>query len=106
MQYERRYFFKARPHVPSTKNVLIVMAKLHVPLPPLFSLLYPPKVGNYEEAAVQLAACVNDDDFVSPKGHSKHAMWMRLCDLCADHPNEVAKSLKVKRAQRQQQNSN
>ena len=57
---------------------------------------HPPlKVGNYEEAAVQLAACVNDDDFVSPKGHSKHAMWMRLCDLCADHPNEVAKSLKV-----------
>lgn len=56
---------------------------------------YLEKVGNYEEAALQLAKCVNDDEFVSPKGNSKHHMWMRLCDLCAKYPNEVSRSLKV-----------
>lgn len=29
------------------------------------------------------------------KGHSKHEMWMRLCDLCAKHPEEVTGVLKV-----------
>eukprot|EP00613_Pedinella_sp_CCMP2098_P056321 CAMPEP_0171859454 /NCGR_PEP_ID=MMETSP0992-20121227/25903_1 /TAXON_ID=483369 /ORGANISM="non described non described, Strain CCMP2098" /LENGTH=307 /DNA_ID=CAMNT_0012481101 /DNA_START=19 /DNA_END=938 /DNA_ORIENTATION=- len=53
------------------------------------------KVGNAEEAAVQLAACVEDEDFISPLGHSNHQMWMRLCDLCAQHPLEVGRSLKV-----------
>lgn len=29
------------------------------------------------------------------QGHSKHEMWMRLCDLCAKHPEEVTGVLKV-----------
>lgn len=30
------------------------------------------------------------------QGHSKHEMWMRLCDLCAKHPEEVTGVLKVR----------
>eukprot|EP00614_Pseudopedinella_elastica_P031004 CAMPEP_0172631344 /NCGR_PEP_ID=MMETSP1068-20121228/178628_1 /TAXON_ID=35684 /ORGANISM="Pseudopedinella elastica, Strain CCMP716" /LENGTH=478 /DNA_ID=CAMNT_0013442457 /DNA_START=20 /DNA_END=1453 /DNA_ORIENTATION=- len=56
---------------------------------------YLAKVGNFEEGAAQLAECVNDDDFISPKGHSKHQLWMRLCDMCAKHPNEVSRRLNV-----------
>lgn len=48
-----------------------------------------------EEAAAQLAICVNDDAFLSPKGTTKHALWMRLCDMCAKHPQAVSKRLKV-----------
>jgi pre-mRNA-splicing factor SYF1 len=48
-----------------------------------------------EEAAFQLAMCVNDDAFLSPKGTTKHALWMRLCDMCAKHPQAVSKRLKV-----------
>eukprot|EP00903_Cladosiphon_okamuranus_P006058 g5973.t1 len=51
--------------------------------------------GQWEEAAKQLGICVNDEDFLSPHGHSKHEMWMRLCDLCAKHPEEVTGVLKV-----------
>ena len=31
----------------------------------------------------------------APQGHSKHEMWMRLCDMCAKHPEEIAGVLKV-----------
>ena len=48
-----------------------------------------------EEAAQQLAVCVNDDEFVSPQGHSKHQLWMRLCDMCSKYPKQVGGSLKV-----------
>jgi len=48
-----------------------------------------------EEAAAQLAICVNDDAFLSPKGTTKHALWMRLCDMCAKHPQAVSRRLKV-----------
>jgi hypothetical protein len=117
---------------------------------------YLESVGEVEEAAQQLAICVNDDAFVSKKGvcvwggacnayihtcmadgrvcglccwgnggasvfpiasvhapafhasvsspppprplctgTSKHALWMRLCDMCAKHPQAVSKRLKV-----------
>jgi pre-mRNA-splicing factor SYF1 len=48
-----------------------------------------------EEAAAQLAICVNDDAFLSPKATTKHALWMRLCDMCAKHPQAVSRRLKV-----------
>lgn len=51
--------------------------------------------GEMEEAAAQLAICVNDDAFLSPKGTTKHALWMRLCDMCAKHPQAVSRRLKV-----------
>ena len=52
-------------------------------------------IGQYEEAARQLAICVNDDHYISPSGQTKHQMWMRLCDLCATYPESVSNILKV-----------
>jgi pre-mRNA-splicing factor SYF1 len=52
-------------------------------------------VDMYEEAARQIAICVDDDHYISPSGQSKHHMWMQLCDICANHPLEVAKVLNV-----------
>ena len=51
--------------------------------------------GQYEEAARQLTLCVEDEHFVSPSGKSKHEIWMHLCNLCANHPEHVCRSLKV-----------
>jgi len=55
---------------------------------------YLESIGEIEEAASQLAICVNDDTFVGTKGTTKHKLWMRLCDMCATHPEQV-QSLKV-----------
>lgn len=52
-------------------------------------------IFQFEEAIRQLSFCVNDDHFVSPSGQNKHQMWMKLCDLCASHPNEASKSIQV-----------
>ncbi len=46
-------------------------------------------VMHYDEAVYQLAIIVNDDSFISRKKQSKHAMWMKLCDLCSKHPLAV-----------------
>ncbi|KAJ1450859.1 hypothetical protein M885DRAFT_621310 [Pelagophyceae sp. CCMP2097] len=51
--------------------------------------------GRFGEAASELATCVNDDDFLSPSGKSKHQLWMRLCDVCAAHPQLLPQSLNV-----------
>eukprot|EP00607_Mallomonas_marina_P000396 CAMPEP_0182435792 /NCGR_PEP_ID=MMETSP1167-20130531/77658_1 /TAXON_ID=2988 /ORGANISM="Mallomonas Sp, Strain CCMP3275" /LENGTH=772 /DNA_ID=CAMNT_0024627215 /DNA_START=266 /DNA_END=2584 /DNA_ORIENTATION=- len=56
---------------------------------------YLESISQYEEAARQLAICVNDDHYVSPSGATRHQMWMRLCELCASHPDEVSHSLHV-----------
>lgn len=56
---------------------------------------YLESIEQFEEAALQLAACVSDDHYVAPSGCTRHQMWMRLCDLCASHPEEVSTSLKV-----------
>mmetsp|Transcript_2417 Transcript_2417/g.3520 ORF Transcript_2417/g.3520 Transcript_2417/m.3520 type:complete len:886 (+) Transcript_2417:38-2695(+) len=53
---------------------------------------YLEEVEEWDEAANQLAICVNDDKFVSPQNNTKHQVWMRLCDICAKHPNEVGKN--------------
>jgi len=47
-----------------------------------------------DEAAVKLAAVVNNEDFVSKKGKSNHQLWHELCDLMSKNPDKV-KSLKV-----------
>lgn len=51
--------------------------------------------GDHGRAASELAACLNDADFVSPSGKSKHQLWMRLCDLCAAHPEDLPSLLDV-----------
>ena len=52
-------------------------------------------VEQFEEAARQLAVCLNDDHYVSPSGQTQHQMWMQLCDICATHPEAVSRSIKV-----------
>ena len=51
-------------------------------------------IGNVDEAAVQMAAMVNDERFTSLKGRTKHAMWMLLCDTVSRHPGRIT-SLRV-----------
>ena len=53
------------------------------------------EISQWEEGIRQLSICVNDDDFISPSGISKHQMWIKLCDLCASHPEEASRSIKV-----------
>jgi pre-mRNA-splicing factor SYF1 len=52
-------------------------------------------ISQFEEAIRQLSYCVNDDHFVSPSGQNPHQMWMKFCDLCANHPLEASRSIKV-----------
>ena len=52
-------------------------------------------IGQYEEAARQLAVCLDDENYVSPSGQTEHQLWMRLCDICAQHPDAVVNYLKV-----------
>ncbi|CAI9716217.1 pre-mRNA-splicing factor SYF1-like [Octopus vulgaris] len=47
-----------------------------------------------DEAAQRLATIINDEQFVSKKGKSKHQLWNELCDLIAKHPDKVT-SLKI-----------
>jgi pre-mRNA-splicing factor SYF1 len=56
---------------------------------------YLEEIGQYQEAAKQFAHCLNDERFVSPSGQTQHQLWMRLCDLCAKHPLEVADAVNV-----------
>lgn len=52
-------------------------------------------IGQYEEAARQLSICLNDEHFVSPSGQTEHQLWMRLSDICAQHPEDVVNTLNV-----------
>jgi pre-mRNA-splicing factor SYF1 len=56
---------------------------------------YLENIQQYEEAATQLSHCINDDNFISSTSATKHQLWMRLCDLCAQHPLETSRALKV-----------
>ncbi|XP_065067886.1 pre-mRNA-splicing factor SYF1-like [Rhopilema esculentum] len=51
-------------------------------------------IGWLDEAAVRLAAIVNDENFISKKGKSNHQLWHELCELMSKNPSQV-KSLKV-----------
>ena len=45
--------------------------------------------GNWNEVANHLANTVDDDNFQSLAGKSKHQMWLELCDVITKHPSEV-----------------
>ncbi|XP_013791269.1 pre-mRNA-splicing factor SYF1-like [Limulus polyphemus] len=45
--------------------------------------------GRLDEAALKLAELVNNEDFVSKEGKSKHQMWNELCDLISKNPDKV-----------------
>ncbi|KAH8047031.1 hypothetical protein JL722_13370 [Aureococcus anophagefferens] len=51
--------------------------------------------GRHGDAIVELVKICEDDDFASPSGKSRHQLWMRLCDLCAAHPEAAPRSLDV-----------
>ena len=51
--------------------------------------------GKHGDAIVELVKICEDDDFASPSGKSRHQLWMRLCDLCAAHPEAAPRSLDV-----------
>ena len=40
------------------------------------------------EVARKLADLVNDDQFRSLEGKSKHALWLELCDVVTHHPRD------------------
>jgi len=48
-----------------------------------------------DEASKLLVKIVNDDDFVSQKGKSKHELWKQLCEIISKHPTKIAKDIKV-----------
>ena len=50
------------------------------------------KSGRLEEAAVQLTKLVNDENFVSQRGKSKHDLWSELLHLLVRNPTKMAKS--------------
>nr|XP_060620395.1 LOW QUALITY PROTEIN: pre-mRNA-splicing factor SYF1 [Anolis sagrei ordinatus] len=51
-------------------------------------------IDRLDEAAVRLAAIVNDERFVSKEGKSNYQLWHELCDLISQNPDKV-KSLNV-----------
>ncbi|XP_043463575.1 pre-mRNA-splicing factor syf1 homolog [Leptopilina heterotoma] len=51
-------------------------------------------IDRLDESATQLAHIVNQDDFVSKHGKSKHQLWSELCDLISKHPTQI-KTLNV-----------
>ncbi|KAJ8251347.1 hypothetical protein GJAV_G00220370 [Gymnothorax javanicus] len=55
---------------------------------------YLQSVNRLDEAAVRLAAVVNDESFVSKEGKSNYQLWHELCDLISQNPDKV-KSLNV-----------
>uniref|UniRef100_A0A9I9CRJ1 Pre-mRNA-splicing factor SYF1 n=1 Tax=Cucumis melo TaxID=3656 RepID=A0A9I9CRJ1_CUCME len=44
----------------------------------------------WQEAAENLASVLNDDQFYSIKGKTKHRLWLELCDLLTRHATEVS----------------
>lgn len=44
----------------------------------------------WQEAAERLASVLNDDQFYSIKGKTKHRLWLELCDLLTKHAKEVS----------------
>merc|ERR1712166_129669 len=56
--------------------------------------------GLLDEAAKRLANLVNNEDFESIQGKSKHELWFELCDLIAKNPDKV-KGLRVEAIIRQ-----
>ena len=48
-------------------------------------------INKYDEAVKQMAIMVNDDNFVSLKGTSKHALWLQLCDIISKHPENITR---------------
>lgn len=46
-------------------------------------------IGRLDEAAKKMYQIVNDENFISKEGKSKHHMWHDLCDLISKNPDKV-----------------
>ncbi|KAK6143147.1 hypothetical protein DH2020_023495 [Rehmannia glutinosa] len=44
----------------------------------------------WQESAERLAGVLNDDQFYSIKGKTKHRLWLELCDLLTQHASEIS----------------
>ncbi|XP_051132714.1 uncharacterized protein LOC127252541 [Andrographis paniculata] len=44
----------------------------------------------WQEGAERLAGVLNDDQFFSIKGKTKHRLWLELCDLLTQHASEIS----------------
>uniref|UniRef100_V9KGE2 Pre-mRNA-splicing factor SYF1 n=2 Tax=Callorhinchus milii TaxID=7868 RepID=V9KGE2_CALMI len=51
-------------------------------------------INRLDEAAIRLAAVVNDEAFISKEGKSNYQLWHELCNLISTNPDQV-KSLDV-----------
>ena len=45
--------------------------------------------GRWGEAARALAGCVDDPNFFSLRGRTRHQLWLELCELVTQHPRET-----------------
>lgn len=55
---------------------------------------YLTEIGRLDECSLVLAKIVNDENFISQRGKSKHQLWNELCELISKNPGEV-RSLNV-----------
>ncbi len=56
---------------------------------------YLEEIENYGECAIQIVACLDDSNFTSTNGNTKHQLWMHLCDICSEHPEECSNVIDV-----------
>ncbi|KAK2191584.1 hypothetical protein NP493_50g00025 [Ridgeia piscesae] len=57
-------------------------------------IAYLKSIDRLDEAAIHLADIINNEEFISRDGKSKHQLWNELCELCSKNPTKV-QSLKV-----------
>lgn len=79
-------------------EVTIKIYKRYIMFDPSFRedyISYLEDEGQYEEAVRQLAICVDDEQFISRKDQSKYQLWMKICDISADHPKDAIRAINV-----------
>ena len=52
-------------------------------------------IEQHVEAAKQLYECIQNENYVSPNGKTKHELTMEICDLVANHPEGMSKEMDV-----------
>ena len=53
-------------------------------------------IEKFDEAAVQLCKLINQENYKSKEGTTKHEFWVKLMDVIVKHPTEVT-SLNISR---------
>jgi pre-mRNA-splicing factor SYF1 len=48
--------------------------------------------GRYGEAAVLYCEILNDMDFLSANGTTRHELWIKFTDVCTEHPEDTRES--------------